>query len=167
MYQHDGAFTPGNVSIAGDPSWDDFVVEARVNVNAFAGTSASQLGGICARVSLPGDYYLLALRADGRIDLRRVSSYAETILATTSTAVITANTWYTVRLSAVGSNLSAYLNGSVDPDRRRRDLPQRRDRPADRQRDRAVRRRHRDDALNRTGLTRRRATTPRAQPCPR
>ena len=110
VYQRYGAFSPGNVSIAGDPSWDDVVVEAKINVSAFAGASASELGGICARVSLPGDYYLLALRADGRIDLRRVSSYAETILATTSTAVITANTWYTVRLSAVGSNLSAYLN---------------------------------------------------------
>ena len=89
------------------------MIEAKINVSAFAGTSASQLGGICARVSLPGDYYLLALRADGRIDIRLVSSYAETILATTSTAVITANTWYTVRLSAVGSNLSAYLNGRL------------------------------------------------------
>ena len=88
------------------------MVEAKINVSTFAGASASQLGGICARVSLPGDYYLLALRGDGHIDLRRVSSYAETILATTSTAVVTANSWYTVRLSTVGSNLSAYLNGA-------------------------------------------------------
>ena len=113
VYQHDGAFTPGNVSIAGDPSWDDFAVEARVNVNAFAESSATSLGGICARVSVPGDYYLLALRADGYVDLRRVSSYAETILTTTSAPVIAANTWYTVRLSAVGSNLNAYLNGAL------------------------------------------------------
>ncbi len=49
-------------------------------------------------MSLPGDYYLLALRGDGRMDLRRVSSYAETILTTTSATVIAANTWYTVRL---------------------------------------------------------------------
>ena len=95
----------------GDPSWDDFDVEARVNVNAFAESSATSLGGICARVGVPGDYYLLALRADGYVDLRRVSSYAETILTTTSAPVIAANTWYTVRLSAVGSNLNAYLNG--------------------------------------------------------
>jgi hypothetical protein len=113
VYQHDGAFTTGNVSIAGDPSWDDVAVEARVNVSAFAGSSASELGGICARVSVPGDYYLLALRADGHVDLRRVSSYAETILTTTSAPVIAANTWYTVRLSAVGPNLSAYLNGAL------------------------------------------------------
>jgi hypothetical protein len=113
VYQHDGAFTPGEVSIAGDSSWDDFAVEARVNVNAFAESSATSLGGICARVSVPGDYYLLALRGDGYVDLRRVSSYAETILTTTSAPVISANTWYTVRLSAVGSNLNAYLNGAL------------------------------------------------------
>ena len=147
VYQRSGAFTPGSVSIAGDPSWDDVVMEARINVNAFAGASANDLGGICARVSLPGDYYLLALRADGRVDIRLVSSYVETTLASTSAAVITANTWYAVRLSAVGTNLTAYLNGNSDPDRIRRHLPQRRDRPADRQRDSAVRRRRRDDAL--------------------
>ena len=113
VYQRSGAFTPGSVSIAGDPSWDDVVMEARINVNAFAGASANDLAGICARVSLPGDYYLLALRADGRMDIRRVSSYVETTLATTSAAVITANTWYTVGLSAVGTNLNAYLNGSL------------------------------------------------------
>lgn len=113
VYQRSGAFTPSSVSIAGDPSWDDVVMEARINVNAFADSSASTLAGICARVSLPSDYYLLALRGDGRVDLRRVSSYVETILATTSTAVITADTWYTVRLSAVGSNLEAYLNGRL------------------------------------------------------
>jgi hypothetical protein len=113
VYQHDGAFTPDNVSIAGDPSWDDVVVEARVSVGAFADASPSSLGGICARVSVPGDYYLLALRADGYADLRRVSSYAETILTTTSAPVITANTWYTVRLSALGPTLSAYLNGAL------------------------------------------------------
>jgi hypothetical protein len=113
VYQHDGAFTPGNVSIAGDPSWDDVVVEARINVGAFSDSSPSSLGGICARVSLPGDYYLLALRADGYADLRRVSSYAETILTTTSAPVIAASTWYTVRLSAVGSTLNAYLNGAL------------------------------------------------------
>jgi hypothetical protein len=45
------------------------------------------------------------------MDIRRVSSYAETILITSSAPVIAANTWYTVRLSAVGSNLNAYLNG--------------------------------------------------------
>ena len=63
-------------------------------------------------MSLPGDYYLLALRGDGRMDLRRVSGYAETILTTTSATVIAANTWYTVRLVAVGTSLTAYLNGS-------------------------------------------------------
>jgi len=113
VYQHDGLFTPGAVSIAGDPGWDDVAVEARLNINAFAEPSASALAGICARVSVPGDYYLLALRGDGYMDLRRVSSYAETILITTSAPVIAADTWYTVRLSAVGSNLNAYLNGAL------------------------------------------------------
>ena len=56
---------------------------------------------------------MLALRADGRIDIRLVSSYVETTLTSTSAAVITANTWYTVRLSAVGTNLTAYLNGNL------------------------------------------------------
>jgi hypothetical protein len=113
VYRHDGVLTTGGVSIAGDPSWDDFAIEARVNVNAFAASSATSVGGICARVSVPGDYYLLALRADGYVDLRRVSSYAETILTTTSAPVIAADTWYTVRLSAIGSNLNAYLNGAL------------------------------------------------------
>ena len=113
VYQHDGAFAPGNVSIAGDPSWDDVVVESKINVSAFAASSASYLGGICARVSVPGDYYLLALRGDGRVDLRRVSGYVETVLTATSAPVIAAGTWSTVRLSAVGTTLNAYLNGSL------------------------------------------------------
>ena len=164
VYQRDGAFTAGNVSIAGDPSWDDFDVEARVNVNAFAESSATSLGGICARVGVPGDYYLLALRADGYVDLRRVSSYAETILTTTSAPVIAANTWYTVRLSAVGSNLNAYLNGALILTAADATY-QRGDRPADRRRDRPVRRRHRD-AAKRTGLIAS-GDHSAARPCPR
>jgi hypothetical protein len=113
VYQRDGVSTSSSISIAGDPSWDDQVVEAKVNVNAFAGATASDLAGICARVSVPGDYYLLSLRGDGRMDIGRVSNNLETILTTTSTPVITASIWYTVRLAALGSNLYGYLNGDL------------------------------------------------------
>ena len=105
VYQRDSIGNSSSLSTAGDPSWDDLVIEAKVNVNAFAGTTASDRAGICARVSA-GNYDRLALRGDGRMEIGRVSNDVETILTTTSTAVITAETWYTVRLEAIGPNLT-------------------------------------------------------------
>ncbi len=112
VYQEGTSATSGNLTRAGDPNWGDIVLEATVNVTSFVGTNSTWLVGICARANSPGYYYQLTLRQDGRMDLRRTVNYIPQILATTSTAVITANAWYTVRLSIVGTTLTGYLNGT-------------------------------------------------------
>jgi hypothetical protein len=114
VYKRSGAITSGNTATAGDPTWRDVIIDARINVVSFVGTTFSYLAGVCGRVNLttPGNYYCLILREDGRLSIRRSINYSATFLATTNGAVISSNTWYSVRFSLIGTTLTAYLNGT-------------------------------------------------------
>jgi len=95
------------LSAAGSTSWVDQVVEARVKVTAFGGSSTSYYAAIYARFN-GTDYYSLCLRSDGKFVIRK----DKTSLSNAVDASISAGTWYTVKFSVVGSTLSGYLNGT-------------------------------------------------------
>ena len=96
------------LSAAGSTTWTDQVVEARVKITAFGGSSTSYFAAIYARFN-GTDYYSLCLRSDGKLVIRK----DKTSLSNAADASITESTWYTVKFSVVGSTLNGYLNGTL------------------------------------------------------
>jgi hypothetical protein len=110
VYSQTGTGTGSTVlmSSSGSAAWTNQIIEAKVKVKAFGGSSTSYLAAIYGRRSAT-DYYALALRQDGKIAIRRGSSTIGSAVA----AGIVAGTWYTIRLEIVGSTLKAYVNGAL------------------------------------------------------
>jgi hypothetical protein len=94
------------VSAAGSMSWTDQVVQARVKINAFSGMSTSYDVGIFARYNGTG-YYSLIVHTDGSVAIRKDKT---TLGNATAVGVVAVGTWYTLRLSVVGSTLTGYVN---------------------------------------------------------
>jgi hypothetical protein len=93
---------------AGSASWTNQVVEARVKVTAFNGSN--RFVALFARFRDPSNYYFIALRSNGTLELKRLQGGAATALVTKQLAVST-GTWYTLKLEAIGTTLRAYVNG--------------------------------------------------------
>jgi hypothetical protein len=108
--------TAGNqyVGAAGMLSWVNQVVEARVKVLAFSGTSSSDCAAICARLTDADHFYYFALQSDGKAKIKVNDGGNSSI--SSSIAVpggFQLNTWYTLKLSVVGSSLTGYINGMM------------------------------------------------------
>jgi hypothetical protein len=101
------------VAVAGDAAWTDQVVEARVKVLSFGGGSTSYLVGVYARFQDLDNHYYVALREDGKVAIRMRLEGSSTTLGSAVEAGIVPGTWYEVRLEAVGSSLTAYLDGEL------------------------------------------------------
>jgi hypothetical protein len=108
VYGQTGTGTASTVlmSRAGSMTWANQIIEAKVKVKAFGGSSTSYFAAIYGR-SNGTDYYALALRQDGKIAIRKNT----TTLGSAVAAGIAEGIWYTVRLEIVGSTLKAYVNG--------------------------------------------------------
>jgi hypothetical protein len=101
-----------HVAAASGASWTDQIVQARVKVLSFGGGGASDAVGVYARFKDLSNHYYVALRNDGRIAIRMTVGGAGTTLPGTAiSAGIVSGTWYTIKLSAVGSTLQAYVDG--------------------------------------------------------
>ena len=88
--------------------YTDQIVEARVRPRAF-NAAGSPWFGLMARYRHPNNYVYVSLRSSNTLTLRKVQS--GTVVQLGSAALtVTPNTWYTVRLEAVGSRLRAYVN---------------------------------------------------------
>jgi hypothetical protein len=94
------------ISAAGSTAWTDQVVQARVKINAFSGSSTSYTVGIFARYN-GTDYYSLIVHTDGSVAIRKDKT---TLGNSSATGVVATGTWCTLRLSVVGSTLTAYVN---------------------------------------------------------
>jgi hypothetical protein len=112
VYAATGAMANGSwrAGVAGEPSWTDVQIEARVKVTSFAGSSSSYYAGVCARYTSASNYACFALRSDGNVAFRVNGSN------TSSTAPpggdIQEGTWYNVRVVARGANITAFLNNT-------------------------------------------------------
>lgn len=97
------------VAVAGDPSWTDQAVEARVKVVDFLASSTSYFAAIFARYN-PDNYYDLVLRSsDGKIAIRKNKS----TLGNPVDVGIQEGVWYTLKLEVIGSTLRGYLDGQL------------------------------------------------------
>jgi len=95
---------------AGEPTWTDVQLDARVKVTSFAGMSTSYYAGVCVRYTSNSSYACFTLRSDGKIAFRVNGN--NTASATPAGGDITPGTWYTVRVVARGANITAFLNGT-------------------------------------------------------
>jgi hypothetical protein len=116
------AFEGGGASeeaLAGEGSWADQTVEARVRVVAFGGDSDTYRAGIVARYASSSAYYAFALGGDQALTIRRSTgapSGSSGACAAVSTS-IDPNEWFTLKLRVTGPGgnvrLRTYLNGTL------------------------------------------------------
>lgn len=95
-------------SLAGQAAWRDYAVQAKVKPLAFNGTD--RFVGVVARAQNNTNYYALALRNGGRVDLLKIAGGGASVLASGQSSVIP-GTWYSVRLEAVGDSLRGFVDG--------------------------------------------------------
>jgi hypothetical protein len=95
---------------AGQTSWTDVQIDARVKVTSFAGSSTSYYAGVCARYTSNSSYACFALRSDGKIAFRVNGS--NTSSTTPPGGDIQEGTWYTIRVVARGANITAFVNNT-------------------------------------------------------
>ncbi|MEV4479010.1 pectate lyase [Micromonospora coxensis] len=94
---------------AGQTSWTDYQVQARVRPDGFGSSSA--LVGLAARSSSSTKMYRLALLGSGRAELQAVNGSQITAIGSASVGA-SAGTWYTLRIEAVGSTIRGFVNGT-------------------------------------------------------
>jgi hypothetical protein len=94
------------VVIGGGPT-DDQVIDARARLTAVNGSD--RWLGIIARYVNESNYYYVTLRGSNTVSLRKVVNGVVTVLGTANLPV-TLNTWYDLRLDAVGNELRAFVN---------------------------------------------------------
>jgi pectate lyase len=100
------------LAAAGDVTWTNVVVQARIKVLSFNGSSSSYYAGLCARVEDADNYYCVTLRSDAKVAIRGDIGGSSNSLGSSVSYGVTAGTWYTVRLQVVGSTITASINGT-------------------------------------------------------
>ena len=99
-------------SAAGDPTWTDVEVEARVKWLPSATTLP--LVAICARYQGPTDFYWAGIGAassvPGSVYIRRRTGTTSVRLIEMA-ANVTSGVWYTIKLRIVGSTLTLFVDG--------------------------------------------------------
>ena len=89
----------------------DQIVQARVRPRAF-NAAGDPWVGVMARYDDSRNYVYMSLRRSNTVTLRKVENGS---IVQLGSAVLTVrpNTWYTLRLEAVGSRVRAYVNGRL------------------------------------------------------
>jgi pectate lyase len=90
-------------------SWTNYTVEARVKPTGFDGTGS--FAGLAARATGATTMYRLVLTSANRAELQVANGSTVTVLGGANLTVST-NTWYTLRITASGSSLTAFVNGT-------------------------------------------------------
>jgi len=89
------------------------VIEARVKVLNWTGSSSSYVAAICARLSDGTHFYYLAIQSnDGNLKIK-YNNGSNSSIGSSIDGQFALNTWITLKLSVVGSTLTAYVNGAM------------------------------------------------------
>ena len=109
--------------MAGQPTWTDQTITARVKVTQWGGTSTSYRAGIVARATDTSNQYVFAIDASGALRLLKGTSSPSGTGATgtcgkvSPTPLATAGTWYTMQMKIVGTgnnvSLTTTFNGTT------------------------------------------------------
>ena len=95
-------------ALVGTPT-DDQALTTRARFTSVAGED--RWFGIAARYVDENNYYYLTLRSSSTVSLRKLVNGVITTIAS-APLTVTANSWYTLRLDAVGNELRAFVNGT-------------------------------------------------------
>jgi Domain of Unknown Function (DUF1080) len=102
------------LAVAGDVSWRDVRVEADFKVLAFNGSSSSYMAGICLRLTDGENFYLVGLRGDSNQHIGiRLFGDNNTTLSESEEFAGVENEWYRLRVDAVGSTLSVFVDDEL------------------------------------------------------
>jgi hypothetical protein len=111
--QSEASSTTPDLATAGEVSWRDVVVEADMKLLAFNGSSSSYMAGLCVRVKDAKNFYLIGLRSnDNKLGLRRYADDATNLVQSDFNEGKT-GVWYHLKVEAIGSTLTAYLDGAL------------------------------------------------------
>src|SRR5262245_26658085 len=109
VFRQSGTSADSNAR-AGSSTWTNISVQARVKPIAFKG--ADRYVGVMTRVVTSNHYYFLGLQNGNRLLLGKRAGSSPITLATKSFTFST-GVFYTLRIDAQGSTLSAYVNGAL------------------------------------------------------
>ncbi|MBB5867223.1 hypothetical protein F4553_000602 [Allocatelliglobosispora scoriae] len=108
-FQQSNTGTDRARQFAGSTSWTNYTVQARVKPLGFGSGGVSAL---VARSNGATTMYRLALTGANRVELQYMNGSTITVLAGVSRTVAT-GTWYTLRITASGSSISGYIDGTL------------------------------------------------------
>ena len=100
------------LAAAGDVSWTNVIVQARIKILSFNGSSSSYYAGLCARVQDANNYYCVTLRSDAKVAIRGDIAGSSNSIGSSNSYGVATGTWYTVQLEIVGSTITASINGT-------------------------------------------------------
>jgi len=111
-------------SLAGQSTWTDQTITARVKVTQWGGTSTSYRAGIVARTTDSSNLYVFAIDASGALRLLKGTSAPGGMPGVTGTCgkvtpspLAAANTWYTMQLKVAGTannvSITTFLDGTL------------------------------------------------------
>jgi hypothetical protein len=101
-----------HIAYATAPLPTDQMVEAQLRIVDFSDPSPSSVAALFARYDAASDTgYLVALRGDGTVVIRRRDHGVTASWGAGVAAGIRTGTWYTVRLEAIGDALNAFVDG--------------------------------------------------------
>jgi CubicO group peptidase (beta-lactamase class C family) len=96
-------------SSAGQATWTNQRLTVRVKPLSWNGTD--RFVAVFARFRDANNYYYVTLRSSNKLELKKFVNGTTTTLAT-KTFTVALNTWYTVKLEAIGNSLSVSVNGT-------------------------------------------------------
>lgn len=114
VYQQNPTFADFYAAVATQGAWMDQIIEAKVKVLNFGGTSTSDVVTVYGRFSNIDNYLAAVLRPDGRVAIR--ASVGGAPLATIKTSAnfgVTTDVWYQLRFELVGSSLKLFVDGDL------------------------------------------------------
>jgi hypothetical protein len=105
VFEQSSLSTDGRITT--DIDADDQVIQARARATQFA--AGDRWFGLISRLQDTQNFYFLTVRSSGAVSLRKFLSGRVVVLDSASFPV-SAGTWYTLRLEAVGNALRGYVN---------------------------------------------------------
>ena len=100
----------GSRMLVGVPT-EDQIVQMRAKPTSFT-TTGERWFGVVARFVDDQNYYYVTARNNNTISLRKLVNGAVTVLDS-APLTVTRNTWYGLRLEAIGNSLRLYVNGRL------------------------------------------------------
>jgi hypothetical protein len=105
VFEQSSLSTDGRITT--DIDADDQVIQARARATQFA--AGDRWFGLISRLQDTQNFYFLTVRSSGAVSLRKFLN-GQVVVLDSASFPVSAGTWYTLRLEAVGNALRGYVN---------------------------------------------------------